>query len=123
MCSSDLLIGLGLAYGALRLLVVMAPTGLPRIHEIGLNLPVLGFTFGIAIFTSLLIGAIPVMRYAKANSNLSLREGGRGQSQSREQHRTRNALPPSSQRRANSQLLPPPFHAYQQQVGDVRTGN
>lgn len=86
------LIGLGLAYGALRLLVVMAPTGLPRIHEIGLNLPVLCFTFGIAIFTSLLIGAIPVMRYAKANSNLSLREGGRGQSQSREQHRTRNAL-------------------------------
>jgi predicted permease len=86
------LMGLGLAYGALRLLVVMAPTGLPRIHEIGINLPVLGFTFGIAIFTSLLIGAIPVMRYAKANSNLSLREGGRGQSQSREQHRTRNAL-------------------------------
>ncbi len=86
------LAGLGLAYGALHALVALAPTGLPRIHEIGINLPVLGFTFGIAIFTSLLIGAIPVMRYAKANSNLSLREGGRGQSQSREQHRTRNAL-------------------------------
>jgi predicted permease len=86
------LLGLALAYGALRVLVAMAPTGLPRIHEIGVNLPVLAFTFAIMILTSLLIGAIPVLRYAKASSNLTLREGGRGQSQSREQHRTRNAL-------------------------------
>jgi len=86
------LIGLALAYGALRVLVVMAPTGLPRLQEIGINLPVLAFTFTIMILTSMLIGAIPVLRYAKADSNLTLREGGRGQSQSREQHRTRNAL-------------------------------
>ena len=38
------LIGLALAYGALRVLVAMAPTGLPRIHEIGIDLPVLLFT-------------------------------------------------------------------------------
>jgi len=86
------LMGLALAYAALRVLVAMAPTGLPRIHEIGINLPVLAFTFAIMVLTSLLIGAIPVLRYAKADSNLTLREGGRGQSQSREQHRTRNAL-------------------------------
>ena len=86
------LIGLGLAYGALRVLVAMAPTGLPRLQEIGINLPVLAFTFAIMVLTSVMIGAIPVLRYAKADSNLTLREGGRGQSQSREQHRTRNAL-------------------------------
>ncbi|WP_263354392.1 ABC transporter permease [Acidicapsa acidisoli] len=86
------LVGLGLAYGALRLLIALAPTGLPRLHEIGIDLPVLLFTLLIAILTSLLIGAIPVLRYAREGSNLSLREGGRGQSQSREQHRTRNAL-------------------------------
>jgi len=51
------LIGLALAYGALRLLVAMAPTGLPRIHEIGIDLPVLLFTLLLALFTSLLIGA------------------------------------------------------------------
>ena len=85
-------VGLMLAYGALRLLIALAPTGLPRLHEIGIDLPVLLFTLLIAILTSLLIGAIPVLRYARAGSNLSLREGGRGQSQSREQHRTRNAL-------------------------------
>ena len=42
------LIGLALAYGALRLLVSMAPTGLPRLHEIGIDIPVLLFTLGLA---------------------------------------------------------------------------
>ncbi len=86
------LLGLGLAYAALRTLIAMAPTGLPRLQEIGLDLPTLFFTLGLALFTSLLIGAIPVFKYAGAHINSSLREGGRGQSQSREQHRTRNAL-------------------------------
>jgi predicted permease len=85
------LLGLGLAYGALRALVAMAPTGLPRIHEIGIDLPVLLFTLGLALFTSLLIGFIPVMKYAGGQLNAGLREGGRGQSQSREQHRARTS--------------------------------
>src|SRR5579859_1391660 len=86
------LLGLGLAYGALRTLVAMAPTGLPRIHEIGIDVPVLLFTLVLAVFTSLLIGFIPVMKYAGGQLNTGLREGGRGQSQSREQHRARNIL-------------------------------
>jgi predicted permease len=86
------LIGLALAYGALRLLVALTPTGLPRIHEIGIDLPVLLFTLGLALFTSLLIGAIPVLKYAGASVNNSLREGGRALSQSRERHRARKAL-------------------------------
>ena len=83
-------LGLALAYGALRMLVAMAPTGLPRIHEIGIDLPVLVFTLGIALFSSLLFGAIPVFKYAGAHLNTGLREGGRTLSQSRQQHRARN---------------------------------
>jgi predicted permease len=86
------LLGLGIAYAALRALVAMAPTGLPRLNEIGIDLPTLLFTLALALFTSLLIGAIPVFKYAGAHINSSLREGGRGQSQSREQHRARNGL-------------------------------
>ncbi len=86
------LIGLMLAYGALRLLVAIAPTGLPRIHEIGIDLPVLLFTLALALFTSLLIGAIPVIKYAGASASSGLREGGRALSQSRERHRARKAL-------------------------------
>jgi predicted permease len=86
------LIGLALAYGALRVLVAVAPTGLPRIHEIGINLPVLLFAIGLALLTSLLIGLIPVAKYAGASANSGLREGGRALSQSRERHRARKTL-------------------------------
>ena len=86
------LLGLALAYAALQVLVAMAPTGLPRIHEIGIDLPVLGFTFAIAIFSSLLFGSIPIFKYAGAHLNTGLREGGRALSQSRQQHRARNVL-------------------------------
>ena len=85
-------IGLGLAFGALRVLVAMAPTGLPRIHEIGIDIPVLVFTAGLALFTSLLIGAIPIVKFAGARAASGLREGGRALSQSRERHRARKTL-------------------------------
>jgi predicted permease len=86
------LIGLGLAYGALRVLVASAPTGLPRLHEIGIDIPVLLFTLGLAVFTSVLIGALPVFKYAGVRATTGLREGGRALSQSRERHRARQAL-------------------------------
>ena len=86
------LLGLGLAWGALRALVVMAPAGLPRIHDIGIDGPVLLFTAAIAVFTSLLFGAIPVFKYAGAQLSTGIREGGRALSQSREQHRARSVL-------------------------------
>jgi len=86
------LIGLALAYGALRTLVAMAPTGLPRLHEIGIDLPVLLFTLALALLTSLLIGLIPIIKYAGASVNSGLRAGSRALSQSRERHRARNAL-------------------------------
>src|SRR5580658_119760 len=86
------LLGLALAYGALRVLVAMAPMGLPRIHEIGIDLPVLLFTFAIAMFSSLLFGSVPISKYAGVHLNTGLREGGRALSQSRQQHRARNVL-------------------------------
>ncbi|HEY3988508.1 MAG TPA: ABC transporter permease [Acidobacteriaceae bacterium] len=86
------LLGLALAYGALRILVAIAPTGLPRIHEIGINLPVLLFTLALALLTSILIGLIPVFKYAGGSSATGLREGGRALSQSRERHRARKTL-------------------------------
>ncbi len=86
------LLGLALAYGALRILVAIAPTGIPRIHEIGIDGRVLLFTLAITLLSSLLFGSIPIFKYAGARLNASLREGGRSLSQSREQHRARNIL-------------------------------
>src|SRR5258707_479762 len=70
----------------------VARDGLPRVHDIGIDGPVLLFTAAIAVFTSLLFGAIPVFKYAGAQLSTGIREGGRSLSQSREQHRARSVL-------------------------------
>lgn len=85
-------IGLALAYGALRLLVALAPTGLPRVADIGIDIPVLLFTLLISLFAALLFGSIPILKYAGSHAGTGLREGGRALSQSRERHRARNIL-------------------------------
>src|SRR3984893_11597754 len=85
-------LGLGLAYGALRVLVAIAPAGLPRINEVGSNGPVLLFTLLISLLASLLFGSVPILKYAGARLTTGIREGGRGLSQSKEQHRARNTL-------------------------------
>src|ERR1019366_9587238 len=76
----------------LRLLIAVKPTGLPRLNEIGIDGPVLLFTLGLALFVSIVIGLIPVIKYAGVGINTGLREGGRALSQSRERHRARKAL-------------------------------
>jgi predicted permease len=84
--------GLALAYGALRVLVAVAPAGLPRISEVGINGPVLLFTLLVSLFASLLFGCVPILKYAGSRLTTGIREGGRGLSQSKEQHRARNTL-------------------------------
>lgn len=86
------LLGLALAYGALRALVAMAPAGLPRIEDIGINVPVLLFTLAASLIASLLFGLIPVLKYGGSSLGTGLREGGRTLSQSRQRHRARNVL-------------------------------
>ncbi len=84
-------LGLGLAFAGLRMLVAMAPD-LPRLHEIGIDLPVLLFALALAVVTGVLIGLIPVFKFTGGHLSTSLREGGRALSQSRERHRARSTL-------------------------------
>jgi predicted permease len=85
-------LGLGLAYMALRILVLIAPQGIPRINEIGIDGPVLLFTFAISLLASVLFGCIPIFKYAGVRVSTGIREGGRANSGSREQHRARSVL-------------------------------
>jgi predicted permease len=86
------LIGLALAYAALRALIWAAPQGLPRLHEIHIDLYALLFTAGLAILTSLLIVVLPIVKYAGLRATTGLREGGRALSQGRERLRARKIL-------------------------------
>lgn len=71
--------GLGLAYLLVRLLLSAAEQGLalPRAHEIGLDLRVIGFTAVVCIVTGLLFGLAPVLWARRAEVTGSLKEGGR----------------------------------------------
>jgi predicted permease len=85
------LLGVALAWASLRMLVTMAPAGLPRLHEIGLNPVVLLFTLGISILAGALSGLMPVLRLARPRL-AALKDGGRSASDGRERHRARSAL-------------------------------
>ena len=85
-------IGLGLAFGALRFLVWLAPGNLPRLPDIALDLPAVLFALVVSVIAGLLFGAIPVFKYAGARVGTMLRGGGRTTSASKERHRARNTL-------------------------------
>jgi predicted permease len=82
----------GVAYGGVRLLVAMGPTNLPRLQEISLDGWSLGFALALAVMSGLVLGSIPVWRYARGGKVLAVSSGGRTASASRERHRSRNVL-------------------------------
>ena len=86
------LAGLLLAYGGVRLLIAIAPEGLPRVQEIGIDRLVLLFTVAISLLAGLLFGLLPVLKFATPHIAGALKEGGRLSSAGRERHRARNAL-------------------------------
>jgi predicted permease len=55
-------VGLVLAWWVLDLLVGLEPPGLPRLENVALDVTVLAFTFGIAVFAALLISSLPAAR-------------------------------------------------------------
>ncbi len=85
-------VGLGLAYAGIRMLVANAPDGLPRTGEIGLDPLVLLFTLSISLLAGLLFGLLPVAKFATPHLASTLKEGGRLSSAGRERHRARNGL-------------------------------
>ena len=84
--------GLCLAYGAVRLLIALAPGNLPRLDNISIDAMVLLFTFVVSLLAGLLFGVIPVFKYAGPHVAAGLHGGGRTSSASRERHRARSVL-------------------------------
>ena len=85
-------LGLGLAYAALRALIAMGPATLPRLNEITIDTTVLAFTLGVSLLAGLLFGLVPTLKHAGPHLAWALRGGGRTMSQSKERHRARNTL-------------------------------
>ncbi|MGA9422155.1 MAG: ABC transporter permease [Rhodanobacteraceae bacterium] len=77
------------AAAILPLFLHLAPPGIPRIDEVGINPETLAFTAVIALVCALLCSAVPALR-GSAPDLARLREGGRGST--REHHWLRHAL-------------------------------
>jgi len=85
------LLGLVVAHFATRLVINFLGAGLPRVDEIGLDVPVLAFTFGIAVLTGIVAGVIPAWRMSVSDPQDALKQGGRSGASSVSQ-RTRGVL-------------------------------
>jgi predicted permease len=85
-------IGVGVAYAGLRLLVAIGPANLPRLNEIAMDGRTFGFTLALSVLSGLFLGLIPALKYAGPRISAALQSAGRTVSVSRERHRVRNIL-------------------------------
>lgn len=68
------LLGLLLAYGGVKLLVSLTPSEVPRLHEVGLHVPVFLWTLAISVVTGVLFGLAPAVQASKPDLNTALKE-------------------------------------------------
>jgi len=85
-------LGLLAAVWGIDILVALNPNDIPRINSVGINLPVLLFTMGVAISTGIFFGLAPALQATRFNLNDALKEGSRGVSGSVWGRRVRGAL-------------------------------
>jgi hypothetical protein len=71
------LLGLALAWVAVRIGVSFLPETLPRVQSIRLDWQVAAFALGVALLTGLLCGIVPAMAAARTQVNEGLKKGGR----------------------------------------------
>ena len=70
--------GLAVARGAVALILRGSPPGVPRLEQVAVNGPVLAFTAGLALLTSLVFGLVPALRASRQDVRGDLGAGGRG---------------------------------------------
>jgi predicted permease len=105
------LIGLGFAYGGLRVLLAYGPASLPRLNEIAIDPTVLAFAVATSVVSGLLFGLVPMAKFVgskfashpwKKSRKTEratpfalpefVRGGGRWASAGKSRHRSQNAL-------------------------------
>jgi predicted permease len=86
------ILGVVFAYGSLRVLLAVAPSNLPRRGEITVDSTALLFALVLSLFSGLLFGSIPVIRYARPRLAAAVYAGARWSSRSRERLRARGVM-------------------------------
>jgi putative ABC transport system permease protein len=87
------IVGCLFSYAGIKGLVALIPDGLiPREAQIRLNLPVLLFSLGTAVFTAVLVGLVPALQAARKNLVEPLRDAGKAVSGGFRRGRLRSTL-------------------------------
>lgn len=91
-----MLVGLLIGYGETRLLVTSMPAAIARFivnwQNITLDWRALLFTAAVAMLCGIISGLVPALRSSRPDLASTLKEGGRGSSQARSQHRMKSVL-------------------------------
>jgi putative ABC transport system permease protein len=85
-------LGLGLAWLAVKGVVTLQPANVPRITELRIDGIVAMFTLGVSVVTGLLFGLAPAVQTSRTNLQETLKEGGRGATADRSGHALRRVL-------------------------------
>src|SRR6266508_3452658 len=85
-------VGLVLALWGMDALLALSPAEIPRLQTVSVDARVLGFTLALTLLTGLLFGLVPALQAASINLHESLKESGRGTTQTPAQRRIFSAL-------------------------------
>ncbi len=85
-------LGLGLAYGADRLLIGLSPSNIPHIGESSVDVQALVFTLALALLTGIIFGLAPALQSTAQKLSEALKEGSQAAAGGFERLRLRNLL-------------------------------
>lgn len=84
--------GIVLASLLLKVVLRLLPVNIPRLDQVSIDPTVLIFTLAVSVLTGLLAGLLPAWQVSKTAPSQALREGARGVSGGRWQHRLHSGL-------------------------------
>ena len=85
-------LGLLMAFGGVRALVMLLPPDFPRAGDIHVSWPVLAFTLAVSLSTGILFGIAPALQASRTDPKEGLQNSARGTTAGRHQNHLRNAL-------------------------------
>jgi len=85
-------VGLGLAWMCIRVLIATNLAQLPRLQEVTISPNVLLFTLAVSLGGGLFLGLFPVLKRSRAGLVDALKQGGQGAMSGRDRRRVQNAL-------------------------------
>jgi putative ABC transport system permease protein len=86
------LLGLGLAQAGVRVLLALAPSGIPRLEAVRVDGMVLAFAAGVSVLAAVLFGMLPALFVGRGDVQATLRDGAPGTGEGRQRVRIRSLL-------------------------------